>query len=249
MRDGEVSVICVETPGLSPGGLDMGRVLEVAGTIGAGLDRAAPYHVVVIRSTVVPGTNQRVGACIEARSGKRRGVDFEVANVPEFQREGTAIADLEEGPLTVVGTDSDRAFAVVAGFFRDGVAPVRRADVAAVEMLKVVNNAWHALKVSFANEVGGVCKGLGIDSHAVMALFREDTKLNLSACYLKPGFAYGGSCLPKDLAALAALGRDCGVDLPVIQAIARSNASIKQRVIDTVVARGFKRAGIVGFSF
>jgi len=172
-----------------------------------------------------------------------------VVNVPEFLREGTAIADFEEAPFMVVGTDSERAFEVVSGLFDTVGGPPRRADIAATEVLKVVNNAWHALKVSFANEVGAVCKGLGIDSHAVMGLFRADRKLNLSGCYLQPGFAYGGSCLPKDLAALAALGRAQGLELPVIQAIERSNASVKKRVIDAVAARGCGRVGIVGLSF
>lgn len=249
MRECDLSVICVETPGQSSGGLDLQRVFEVAEAIASGLAHATPYHVIVIRSTVIPGTNRRVGALIEQRSGKRRGTDFEVVNVPEFQREGSALADFDQAPLMVAGTDSERAFQIVSGLFGEAGPPLQRASIEATELLKMVNNAWHALKVVFANEVGAVCKSLGIDSHEVMGLFRQDTKLNLSGCYLQPGFAYGGSCLPKDLGALAALGRAQGLAVPVIESIERSNTLLKERVVRQVVSHGAACVGIVGLSF
>ena len=249
LRDADVSIICVGTPGNKAGHLNLSSVYGVAENIGTALARATKFHVVLIRSTVLPGTNEKVGFIIEERSGKKRGEDFEVVSNPEFLREGTAVKDFYNPPITVAGTSSERAFEMVKSVYRKVDAPVRRTSIAAAETIKLVNNSFHALKVTFANEVGNICKQLGIDSHEVMDLFCEDRKLNLSACYLKPGFAYGGSCLPKDLRALRLIAHDKYVDTPVISAIEPSNNYQKQRLVDMITETGIKKIGILGFSF
>jgi GDP-mannose 6-dehydrogenase len=249
LRDCDASIICVGTPNVSSGHLDLGLVYRVAENIGRGLRENPKFHVVLIRSTVLPGANQRVGALVAEHSGKERGRAFEVVSNPEFLREATAVMDFYNPPVTVAGTDSDRACEIVAAIYKGVNAPVRKTSIRAAEMIKLVNNSWHALKVAFGNEIGVVCKSLGIDSHEVMDLFCLDTKLNLSPYYLKPGFAYGGSCLPKDLKALTTISHDHYLDTPVIDAIEPSNAHHKRRLIDLVAEKGFRRVGILGFSF
>ncbi|MBL7188798.1 MAG: UDP-glucose/GDP-mannose dehydrogenase family protein [Phycisphaerae bacterium] len=249
LRDADVSIICVGTPNNKSGHLDLTRIHAVAQDIGEALAESDRFHVVLIRSTVVPGTNEKVGTTIEERSGKKRRVDFEVVSNPEFLREGTAVQDFYNPPVTVIGTSSNRAFEIAKSVYRKVDAPVRKTSIAVAETIKLVNNSFHALKVTFANEVGSICKQLGIDSHEVMDLFCQDRKLNLSACYLKPGFAYGGSCLPKDLRALRLIAHDNYVDTPVINAIEPSNKYQKQRLVDMITETGIKKIGILGFSF
>ena len=247
--DADVSIICVGTPNNKAGHLDLGNVYTVAQNIGAALDKAGEFHVVLIRSTVAPGTNEEVGNIIEERSGVKRGEDFEVVSNPEFLREGTAVQDFYNPPVTVIGTSSERAFDSAKEVYRKVDAPVRQTSIAAAETIKLVNNSFHALKVAFANEVGSICKQLGIDSHEVMDLFCQDRKLNLSEYYLTPGFAYGGSCLPKDLKALRLIAHDNYVETPVINAIEPSNESQKQRLVEMIAETGVKKIGILGFSF
>jgi GDP-mannose 6-dehydrogenase len=249
LMDADVSMICVGTPNNKSGHLDLTRIHAVAQDIGEALAESDRFHVVLIRSTVVPGTNEKVGTTIEERSGKKRRVDFEVVSNPEFLREGTAVQDFYNPPVTVIGTSSNRAFEIAKSVYRKADAPVRKTSIAVAEMIKLVNNSFHALKVTFANEVGSICKQLGIDSHEVMDLFCQDRKLNLSAYYLKPGFAYGGSCLPKDLSALRLIAHDNYVDTPVINAIEPSNKCQKQRLVDMITETGIKKIGILGFSF
>lgn len=249
LQDADVSIICVGTPNNKAGHLDLSSIFAVAENIGAALAKAKKFHVVLIRSTVLPGTNEEVGTIIEERSGRKRGEDFEVVSNPEFLREGTAVKDFYNPPVTVIGTSSERAFEIVKSVYRKVDAPVRKTSITVAETIKLVNNSFHALKVTFANEVGSICKQLGIDSHEVMDLFCQDRKLNLSAYYLKPGFAYGGSCLPKDLRALRLIAHDNYVDTPVINAIEPSNKYQKQRLVDMITDKGIKKIGILGFSF
>ncbi len=249
LKDADVSMICVGTPSDKAGHLNLNSVHAVAENIGKALTKSTKFHVVLIRSTVLPGTNQKVGAIIEENSGKKRGEDFEVVSNPEFLREGSAVEDFYNPPVTVAGTSSERAFEIVKSVYRKVDAPVTMTSIEAAEMIKLVNNSFHALKVTFANEVGSICKQLGIDSHEVMDLFCQDRKLNLSSYYLKPGFAYGGSCLPKDLRALRLIAHDKYVDAPVINAIEPSNKSQKQRLVDMILDKGIKKIGILGFSF
>ncbi len=249
VRDADVSIICVGTPNNRSGHLDLNSIHAVAENIGEALAESDRFHVVLIRSTVLPGTNEKVGDIVEKRSGRKRGPDFEVVSNPEFLREGTAVQDFYNPPVTVVGTSCDRAFEIVKSVYHKVNAPVRMTSIAVAETIKLVNNSFHALKVTFANEVGSICKQLGIDSHEVMDLFCEDRKLNLSPYYLKPGFAYGGSCLPKDLRALRLIAHDRYVDTPVINAIEPSNQCQKRRLVDMIMETGVKKVGILGFSF
>jgi len=249
LQDADVSIICVGTPGNKTGYLNIGSIYAVAQNIGSALAKATKFHVVLIRSTVVPGTNQKVGTIIEERSGTKRREDFEVVSNPEFLREGTAVEDFYNPPVTVIGTSCERAFEIVKSAYHKVNAPVRMTSITVAETIKLVSNSFHALKVTFANEVGNICKQLGIDSHEVMDLFCQDRKLNLSAYYLKPGFAYGGSCLPKDLRALRLIAHDNHVDTPVINAVEPSNKYQKQRLVDMIAETGIKKIGILGFSF
>lgn len=249
LKGADVSIICVGTPNNNTGHLELAGIYGVAKNIGEALAENDGYHVVLIRSTVLPGTNQKVGTIIEECSGRKRGEDFEVVSNPEFLREGTAVKDFYNPPVTVIGTTSQRAFEIVKAVYHKVDAPVRRTSIEVAETIKLVNNSFHALKVTFANEVGSICKKLGIDSHEVMDLFCQDTKLNLSSYYLKPGFAYGGSCLPKDLRALRLIAHDKYVDIPVINAIEQSNQCQKQRLVEMITDRGTKKVGILGFSF
>lgn len=244
-----VSIICVGTPNTANGHLDMQHVHNVARNIADGLRHQVLFHVVCIRSTVAQGTNRKVGDLIEEHSGKCRGKDFEVVSNPEFLREATAVSDFFNPPVTVIGTDSDHAYAVVCELYQGINAPVRRTSIAAAETIKLVNNSWHALKVAFANEIGVICKNLGIDAHELMDLFCQDKALNLSSYYLRPGFAYGGSCLPKDLKALTTMSHDHYVQTPLIDAIHLSNSHHKQRLVDLVIEKGMRSIGILGFSF
>lgn len=245
----DASIICVGTPNDATGHLDMTFVGRVAESIGDAIKTRDGYHVVLIRSTVVPGTNRNVSDLITKRSGKSRGSDFDVVSNPEFLREGTAIEDFHNPPVTVIGTDSDLAFDVASRIYESVNAPVWRVAIDTAESIKMINNSWHALKVAFANEVGTICKSLGIDSHEVMNLFCQDDKLNLSPYYLKPGFAYGGSCLPKDLQALNTISHDNHLETPVISAIERSNTAHKDRLVQRILSSKCRRVGILGFSF
>ncbi len=249
IKDADVSIICVGTPNNNTGHLDLRGIYAVAENIGEALACNDKFHVVMIRSTVLPGTNEKVGTIVEEHSGRKRGEHFEVVSNPEFLREGTAVKDFYNPPVTVIGTASERAFEIAKAVYNKVDAPARMTSIEVAETIKLVNNSFHALKVTFANEVGSICKQLGIDSHEVMDLFCRDTKLNLSSYYLKPGFAYGGSCLPKDLRALRLIAHDQYVNTPVINAIEPSNQSQKKRLVEMVTERGFRKIGILGFSF
>ncbi|HND46897.1 MAG TPA: nucleotide sugar dehydrogenase, partial [Chitinophagales bacterium] len=194
VANSEISIICVGTPSSKRGNLNLDFIYKVAEQIGQALKNKNSFHSVVIRSTVLPGTNEKVGEIIAEFSGKKRNKDFSIVSNPEFLREGTAVKDYYHPSITVLGGDSEIALEKVAALYKELPAPIEIVDIRVAEIIKYVNNSFHAVKVTFANEVGNISKSLGIDSHKVMELFCKDTHLNISPTYFKPGFAYGGSC-------------------------------------------------------
>ena len=250
VRSTDVSLVCVGTPSTSSGGLSTDALERVAIVIAHGLAGVDGRHTVVIRSTMLPGTCERlVVPLLEANSGRHAGEDFGVAVNPEFLREGTSLDDFENPPKTVIGAIDDASAEAVAALY-DGVpGPVHRVSLRVAEMTKYTDNAFHALKVGFANEIGAACRAFGLDSHEVMRIFRSDTKLNISPAYLTPGFAFGGSCLPKDLRALLYAARHADVELPILQSVLPSNERHLQRTVDLVVEMGLRKIGLFGLSF
>lgn len=250
VMDTELSMVCVGTPSQINGSLDLSYVRRVCEQIGEVIGEKQSFHVVVARSTMLPGTMaQTVIPTLESSSGKKAGEGFGVCNNPEFLREGTAIFDYDNPPKTVIGTSDDSTTASVSSLYSHLPAEIIATDVYTAEMVKYADNTWHALKVAFANEVGAICKAIEIDSHKVMEIFCKDTKLNLSPYYLKPGFAFGGSCLPKDVRALAYKGRSLDLNLPLMESIMPSNEAQIRRGIDLIERTGKRRLGILGFSF
>jgi len=250
VRTSDVSLLCVGTPSRRNGSLDLTYLGRVSQQIGEALRDHGRYHVIVVRSTVLPGTtNELVIPTIERASGGTYGEDFGVAVNPEFLREGTAIRDFREPPFTLVGHNHAVDATAAAALYGGLDAEVVSTSVRVAEMIKYASNTWHALKVCFANEIGSLCRELSIDSHDVMDLFCRDEKLNLSPAYLKPGFAFGGSCLPKDVRALQYRAKELDVDVPVIQSIIPSNGRHISRGIEDVLATGKRRVGLLGFSF
>jgi GDP-mannose 6-dehydrogenase len=250
VQDSELSLVCVGTPSNTNGSLDLTYVTRVCEEIGAALKQKTAPHVVVIRSTMLPGTIETVVVpVLETHSGKTAGRDFGVCINPEFLREGTSLKDFYAPPFTLIGADEETAAARVRQLYVGLDAPLFVTEIKTAEMVKYVCNCFHALKVSFANEVGKICKGLSIDSHEVMNVFCQDTKLNLSAYYLKPGFAFGGSCLPKDLRAINYKAKELDVETPVLAAILPSNRLQIERAVEMVLRTGKKRIGVLGFSF
>src|SRR4026207_1745171 len=246
----DLSLLCVGTPSRKNGSLDLAYLERVCQQIGAALARKDAYHVVVVRSTVLPGTTHDVVIpTLERASGKQYGTGFGVTVNPEFLREGTAIQDFRQPPLTLVGHNYQSDAAPTEALYAKVDAPLVTTSIRTAEMIKYASNTWHALKVCFANEIGNLCKRLHIDSHEVMDIFCRDEKLNLSSYYLKPGFAFGGSCLPKDVRALQYRAKEVDLDMPVIQAIPGSNQLQIQHAIDEIVDTGKKRVGLLGFSF
>lgn len=246
----DLSFICVGTPSNENGSLDLKYVRHVAEEIGQVLAGHKKYHVVAVRSTVLPGTvASEVIPLLEETSGGQVGVDFGVCSNPEFLREGSAVADFYQPAFTLIGQWDERSGDRVAAIYKHIDAPVVRADIPTAEMIKYVSNTFHALKITFANEIGNFCKKVGVDSHEVMRIFTMDTKLNISPAYLKPGYAFGGSCLPKDLRALLHRARQEDLDLPVLQAIPRSNELQARLGVEAVLRTGKKRVGILGLSF
>lgn len=246
----DLSFVCVGTPSLSNGGQNLDAVRKVSEDIGTALAKKQEYHVVIIRSTIEPGTiDQVVKPILESSSGKKVGKDFGLGFQPEFLREGTSIKDYDNPPFTVVGTDSERSADVVASLFRHLPCEFIATDIKTAEALKYACNIFHALKIVFANEIGRFSKSMGIDGREVMRLICKDKQLNISSAYLSPGFAYGGSCLPKDLRALLYMAKNRDVSLPMLQGIAPSNQLHIDNVVDYVLAAGSRRVGMIGLSF
>jgi GDP-mannose 6-dehydrogenase len=250
IADTDLSLICVGTPSRKNGSLDLSYLTRVCEQIGDALKHKSAYHIVVVRSTVLPGTtHDHVIPTLEARSGKKYGEDFGVAVNPEFLREGTALKDFRQPPLTIVGHNHAQDAAPTKGLYEHVDAPLYSTSIRVAEMMKYTSNAWHAVKVVFANEIGNLCKRVGIDSHDVMDIFCRDEKLNLSPYYLKPGFAFGGSCLPKDVRALQYRAREVDLEMPLINSVLGSNRLQIAHALDQIVETGKKRVGILGFSF
>lgn len=250
VMNSELSLICVGTPSHPNGSLDLTYVKRVCQEIGAALERKRERHTVVIRSTMLPGTIEGVVIpTLEVYSGKKVGRDLGVSINPEFLREGTSLKDFYAPPFTLIGADEEDVAASVRRLYKNIEAPLYVTGIRAAEMVKYACNCFHALKVSFANEMGNICKALGIDSHEVMEVFCQDRKLNLSPYYLKPGFAFGGSCLPKDLRAITYKAKEVDVEVPVLSSILPSNRRQVERAYEMVLATGKKRIGVLGFSF
>jgi GDP-mannose 6-dehydrogenase len=246
----DISFICVGTPSQGNGNPDLAHVRDVAAQIGTALAEKRGRHLIVGRSTMLPGSMRDVVfGTLEACSGKKAGVDFDVCYNPEFLREGSAVHDYHHPPKTVIGDRDGQAGNRLAQLYAHIDAPMLRTDIETAELVKYADNAWHALKVSFANEIGNLCKAIGIDGCQMMELFCRDTRLNLSPCYLKPGFAFGGSCLQKDVRALAYQARSLDLELPVLNAILPSNRRQLEKGIRMILAQGHKRIGVLGFSF
>ena len=250
IRDTELSFVCVGTPSQPNGNLDLRYIRRVCELIGQALKSKSTRHTVVIRSTILPGTmHQIVIPVLEEYSGKKAGSDFGVCNNPEFLREGSAVKDFNTPPKTVIG-ETDRASGnMLASLYTKLDAPLIRTDIETAEMVKYVDNCWHALKIGFANEIGNLCKSLSIDAHEVMKIFCQDLKLNISSAYLLPGFAFGGSCLPKDLRALSYKAKTNDLQLPILTSILPSNEMQVNRGLQLIMESGHKKVGILGFSF
>ena len=245
----DLSLVCVGTPSLGNGHIDLKYVRRVCEQIGEGL-REHRGHTVVLRSTLLPGSMRTVVIpTLEAASGLKAGRDFGLCINPEFLREGTAVYDYFHPPKTVIGEVGKGGGDVLEKLYGHLPGPMIRTDYETAEMVKYADNTWHALKVGFANEIGNICKALNIDSHKLMDIFCQDTKLNLSPYYLKPGFAFGGSCLPKDVRALAYKAKLMDVKVPIIDAILPSNDEQIERGIRAVIDKGNRKIGILGFSF
>jgi GDP-mannose 6-dehydrogenase len=250
LAEAELSVICVGTPSTRSGAQDLDALERVAESIGQHLPRAGPRHTVVIRSTVLPGTTENIVLPRVSRGSRREpGATLGVAVNPEFLREGSAIADFDAPPKTVIGELDGESGDAVAALY-DGIdAPLFRVPLRIAELAKFADNAFHALKIAFANEIGVLARESGIDSYELMSLFVADRKLNISDAYLRPGFAFGGSCLPKDLRALIHTARRADLDLPLLESILPANERHLERTLDVVLALGRRRVGMLGLAF
>lgn len=246
----DLSLICVGTPSRPNGDLKTDYVERVSGEIGASIGKLVGYHCVVVRSTVFPGTTENlVVPALERASGKKLGEHFGVAMNPEFLREGSAISDFHHPPFTVVGAIHERDFQMLQELY-DGVdAPFVKAGLREAEMIKYICNCYHANKITFANEVGMLCKAEGVSATKVMEIACMDTKLNVSKAYLKPGFAFGGSCLPKDLRAATYRARSHDIPLPMMDGMLLSNVKQIERVVERIKATGKRKVGMLGLSF
>jgi GDP-mannose 6-dehydrogenase len=246
----EISFLCVGTPSMRNGKLDLGHIGPVCQEIGAALRKKNSFHLIVLRSTVLPGTAETIVVpTLEKASGKKMGQDFGVCVNPEFMREGTAVADFLEPSITIIGAADPAHSKILRELYAWVPGRVFETSFRSAEMAKYVCNAWHAVKVSFANEVGTLAKELQVDAEAVVEIFTADTKLNISASYLKPGFAFGGSCLPKDVRALNYRAKELDLALPLFESILPSNEAHLDRAIEIVLATGKKNIAMLGLSF
>ena len=250
IHNSELSFVCVGTPSLPNGDQDLSTIKRLTKQIATALNAKSDYHVIVVRSTILPGTLENViRPIIESNSLKKCNLDFDLCFMPEFLREGSSIEDFYNPPFTVVGSDSEKAIGGVKKLFADLPCEFISTTPETAEMLKYCCNAFHAAKVTFANEIGRISHSLGINPHLVMDLVCRDKNLNISRAYLKPGFAFGGSCLPKDLKALTYLAKHKDVSVPLLAAIQRSNRAHIDRAIEMVLESGKKHVSMLGLSF
>ncbi|MBT4513005.1 MAG: UDP-glucose/GDP-mannose dehydrogenase family protein [Chloroflexi bacterium] len=250
IQNSELSFICVGTPSNLDGSLNLEHIIRVCEQIGKALSAKSKYHVIVTRSTMLPGSMEdEILPVLENASGKKSGIDFGVCVNPEFMREGEAVYDFFNPERIVIGELDARAGDRVAHIYQDIDAPIVRCDIKSAEMVKYVDNTFHAVKITFANEIGSICGKLGIDSYQVMDIFCLDRKLNISSHYLKPGFAYGGSCLPKDIRALTAKSAELKLRNPLLEAVSESNRAHIDRAVNLIMGLGTRRIGILGLSF
>jgi GDP-mannose 6-dehydrogenase len=250
VRHTDLALVCVGTPSLPNGGIDLRYIKRVCEQIGLAIQAHAGAPVIVMRSTMLPGTMREVVIpLLEKFSGKKAGEEFGLCINPEFLREGTAVHDYYHPPKTVIGEVNKASGDLLATLYAKMPAPMIRTDIETAEMVKYADNCWHAVKVGFANEIGNMCKALSVDAHRVMEIFCQDQKLNLSPYYLKPGFAFGGSCLPKDLRALLYKAKTMDVQLPILSAVLPSNQLQIERGVQAVLEKGNREIGILGISF
>jgi GDP-mannose 6-dehydrogenase len=246
----DVSFICVGTPSAPNGSQDLTAITRLAEKIGAALKNKRAFHTIVVRSTVQPGTlEEKIEPILERESGKRSGVDFGLAFQPEFLREGSSIRDYDHPPYTIVGANCEAAINAVRGIFQHLEARFLVTTIRVAETLKMSCNAFHALKITFANEIGRVSESMGIDSHEVMRLVCADTRLNISPAYMKPGFAFGGSCLPKDLRALTQIAKQNDIEIPMLSSLLVSNRVHIDHAVEKILKLGRPRVGMLGLSF
>ena len=246
----EVSFVCVGTPSLKNGKLDLSHIEHVAREIGAAIRKKNSPHVFVLRSTVLAGTTETVVLpVLEKESGKKCGQDFTVCYNPEFMREGSAVVDFLNPPYTILGASDTNHLAPLRELYKDTPGTLYETTIPVAEMVKYFSNCYHAVKVGFANEMGTMCKHLGVDAHAVTKIFTSDTKLNISPAYLSPGFAFGGSCLPKDLRAITYKAKELDLKLPLLESLMPSNAEHVDRAVEMVLNTGKKKIAQLGLSF
>lgn len=250
IRETELSFVCVGTPSQANGNLDLRYIRRICEQIGEALKVKSERHTVVIRSTILPGTMRTIVIpTLEELSGKKAGLHFGVCNNPEFLREGSAVKDFRCPPKTVIGEIDQNSGDILASLYERLDAPLIRTDLETAEMVKYVDNCWHALKIGFANEIGNLSKSMSLDAHEVMKIFCQDRKLNISTAYLLPGFAFGGSCLPKDLRALSYKAKTNDLQLPILTSILPSNEMQVSRGVQLIMEKGCRKVGILGFSF
>jgi len=246
----DMSFVCVGTPSLRSGKLDLSHVEHVSREIGAALRQKSSFHTIVLRSTVLPGTTETLMVpAIEGASGKKAGSDFAVCYNPEFMREGSAVADFLQPPYTILGSQNPQHLAPLRELYKSVPAATFETPIRVAEMVKYVSNLYHAVKVGFANEVGTLCKHLGVEADQVTKIFLSDTKLNVSTAYLSPGFAFGGSCLPKDLRAITYRGKELDLALPLLESLMPSNAQHVDRGVEAVLRTGKRKIAMLGLSF
>jgi GDP-mannose 6-dehydrogenase len=246
----DISFVCVGTPSLRNGKLDLGHIEKVTHEIGKALAQKHSPHTFVLRSTVLPGTTESIVVPIlEQASGRRAGSDFSVCYNPEFMREGSAVADFLQPPYTILGAWNSPHLEVVRELYKAVPGRLMETRVPVAEMVKYLSNSFHAMKVGFANEVGTLCKHLGVDAQAAIDIFTADTRLNTSAAYLSPGFAFGGSCLPKDVRALTYRAKELDLKLPLLESLLPSNAEHLERAVDAVVRTNKRKVAQLGLSF
>jgi len=246
----EISLVCVGTPSAANGNQDLSAIHRLSADLGAALKDKASPHVIVFRSTLAPGTVEDViRPIVEDASGKRDGEHFHLCFQPEFLREGSSIRDYDKPPFTIVGANADYPVEVLRALFGHLPCAFHTTSVRAAEMVKLCCNNFHALKITFANETARLCGSLGVDPFEVMDLLCKDTQLNISKAYLKPGYAFGGSCLPKDLRATLYMAKQHDVELPMLGGVLPSNREHVARAVDKVLATGKRRIGLIGLSF